>query len=698
MILSEATVAGLQTGSYDTKFLDGQYYVPVNIEVEEQRLLFQFGYNPPLQKMIKTEFEGRKWHGYIDGDNRKIWSAPITQRNLFRLEVLQGKYGSQPYQFFDNDVDRKDEIRAFCDDRGLPAYEHQVEMVQLALNSRWDLWGAEMGTGKTLAAIIAVEMSGYVAEPDTFLWVAPRSALIAAKAEFRQWDTKIYPTFSTYAGLKRLIAEWPEGQPAPKLLVFDEASKLRSPNSQRSEAGKYIADSMREEHLRDCLILELSGTPSPKDPTNWWHLCEVACPGFISEGNMYAFKDRLSIMVKEENIPGVGAFNKLKTWLDSSDKCKHCGETTEHVNHTDDPDVRMTSSSSQDFELHDFAPSVNEVAHLKTRLDGLAGVWLKEDCLDLPEKRYETIILEPSSATLNAAKMIVRTSTRAVDALTRLRTLSDGFFYEEAPTGEFVDCTGCNGSGEVSEYYDKDNPYNIITPEESEGGFRYVYSQPTESEDPITFVPEITGKEVVIYSQRSVQCYICSGEKQIEKLTRKVVEVPCPKLDLTTDLLEQHEEIGRFVIYAGFTGSIDRVVKHCLKQGWTTLKADGHGWITTHPVDGVLPWTPVDAVFNFQNGQEKDPLMVFIGQPGAAGMGLTLHASPTTFYYSNDFQPESRQQSEDRIHRIGMDVKRGGRIIDCIHLPSDEKVIDSLKNSKHLQRMSMKGLQSYYEE
>ena len=52
-------------------------------------------------------------------------------------------------------------------------------------------------------------------------------------------------------------------------------------------------------------------------------------------------------------------------------------------------------------------------------------------------------------------------------------------------------------------------------------------------------------------------------------------------------------------------------------------------------------------------------------------MSLTLVEARTAVYWSNSWKPEYRVQSEDRIHRNGMDVNMGCIIVDLIHLPSD---------------------------
>lgn len=695
MILSQTTLAGLQRGRLETKFLSGRYYIPVQVDVEEGRMLFNFGYDKPLIDEIKTTLEGRKWHGFLEGDGRKLWSAPITQRNLFRLEVMQGKYGSKPYTHWDEQPNRQAEVLNFCNGTAFTPYKHQVEMVQLGLNSRWDLLGAEMGVGKTLAAIILAEMCGFYTDPDSFFWVGPRSALTAAKLEFRRWKTSLLPTFTTYEGLKKIVQEWAPGKPAPRIIVFDEFSKLKNITSQRSVAAKHITDAMRKEYGLNCIITGLSGTPSPKDPTNWWTPCEIVCPGFISEGSIFNFKQRLSVMIKEESIPGVGAFNKLKTWRDSVEKCLYCGEKIDHVNHDDSVVARM-SNATPDFEIHEFKPGINEVEKLAKRLNGLAGTWLKKDCLDLPEKRYEMVYLEPSQTLLNIARAVVNSTVRGADALMKLRTLSDGFLYEEEPTGKKETCQGCKGSGKVLDYYDESDEYAVVLPEEVKGGFRYTYSECPPDEDPTTYMPVITGKRPVKFKTRPVDCYSCNGVGELDIMHRIVKEVACPKVDLLKQLLARNEEHGRFVVYAGFTGSIERICNESMKQGWNVLKVDGRGWRFTTPKNEIINFSDTQSAEIFQMGQSDFDKVVFVGQPGAAGMGLTLHAARMTFFYSNDFIPENRDQAEDRIHRLGMDENRGGIIVDCVHLPSDEKIITSLRQSRQLQYITMSTLQNLF--
>jgi SNF2 family DNA or RNA helicase len=56
-----------------------------------------------------------------------------------------------------------------------------------------------------------------------------------------------------------------------------------------------------------------------------------------------------------------------------------------------------------------------------------------------------------------------------------------------------------------------------------------------------------------------------------------------------------------------------------------------------------------EAVDSLQAGEAR----AFVGNGQSGGIGLTLTKAETVIYYSNDFNLETRLQSEDRAHRIG---------------------------------------------
>lgn len=85
------------------------------------------------------------------------------------------------------------------------------------------------------------------------------------------------------------------------------------------------------------------------------------------------------------------------------------------------------------------------------------------------------------------------------------------------------------------------------------------------------------------------------------------------------------------------------------------------------------------AIDEFQDGDAE----IFIGQPKSGGIGVTLTASHTTIYYSNDFDLEVRLQSEDRNHRKGTVNKV--TYYDIVAVDTrDEEIARSLQNKEHV--------------
>jgi hypothetical protein len=149
-------------------------------------------------------------------------------------------------------------------------------------------------------------------------------------------------------------------------------------------------------------------------------------------------------------------------------------------------------------------------------------------------------------------------------------------------------------------------------------------------------------------------------------------------------LLDENEETGRLVVFAGFTGSVDRVVNLCLKEKWNVVRCDqGTFQVLTHDKQSVTE-EPLDYWADMNH-----PRVAFCANPESGGMSLTLVEARTAVYWSNSWKPEYRVQSEDRIHRIGMDLNKGCLIVDLIHLPSDERVLDVIRENRKLELMTM---------
>ncbi len=618
----------------DLKITIGDYRHPISFLKKGSRLWATYGFNKKITAELKA-LEGTRWHGYEEPPVKQ-WSLADSQHNRFQLDYLTG---GNPYSWFEQS------IKPFMPKRDI-CHNHQVEIAAFELTRHYCVIAGEMGCGKTLATIEAMEAS----EARSWMWIAPKSAMYSVQLEFDKWNAIVRPVFYTYEGLTKLCKDWPKDQPPPQGLVLDEASRCKNHTAQRTQAAKWMADFIREHWGDTGFVVLMSGSPAPKSPVDWWSLCNIACPGFLKEGDAQKFRRRLAIMKQAEGVAGV--YSALETWLDDERKCAECGKMVDDPMHDE---ISMCEP-----EYHTYKPSKNEVSYLYKRMHGLVLVKLKKDCLDLPDKQYKVIRVKPSQSIINASKLIVAQGQSAIKTLTLLRELSDGFQYDETAIGT-EKCPLCAGKRTVVDfvYIGPDDQYDEIMRSQYEG-----LEIPAGS-----------------FQESEKACPHCNGTGEVISYTRTATQVECAKEAVLNDLLDEYDEVGRLVVYAGFTGSVDRCVEIAKTAQWEWIRVDGRGWSSS------IPGTAQDLLKMFQG--KEIPRVVFIGQPSAAGMGITLTASPAIVYYSNDFNAESRTQSEDRIHRIGMDVNRGATIIDIIHLSSDELVLNNLKQKKKLQALTM---------
>ena len=258
------------------KLKGGRYYVATRMTRQGDKLILQFPYNQDLLAEVKV-MAGARWH---PDDDERYWSVKDCERNHFQLQYLT-KDAPDPYAWYDQELVEVEFSR--------PLRSHQVEGVRVGLTLKRVLLGAEQGLGKSLIAIEVMERSGV----EDWFYVGPRSAIASFEVELANWDSGVIPSIMTYERLQKMVENWPPGRPIPGGVIFDESQRIKTPTSGRSVAAARLAEVMRREWGDEAYILELSGTPAPKDPTDYWHQCEVACPGFLREGNLKKFEARL---------------------------------------------------------------------------------------------------------------------------------------------------------------------------------------------------------------------------------------------------------------------------------------------------------------------------------------------------------------------------------------------------------------------
>ncbi len=158
---------------------------------------------------------------------------------------------------------------------------------------------------------------------------------------------------------------------------------------------------------------------------------------------------------------------------------------------------------------------------------------------------------------------------------------------------------------------------------------------------------------------------VCNGFVKMDNQEITVFE-NCPKLKELLDIIEEGE--GKFIIWANYVQNIESIINVLKKTYNSDSVVSIYGEIT--------PEQRQEAVRRFQ---EDDKCRFFVGNPSTGGYGLTLTKASYVVYFSNSYNLEVRQQSEDRAHRIGQ--SKNVLYIDLVAEKTiDELIIASLKN------------------
>ena len=149
----------------------------------------------------------------------------------------------------------------------------------------------------------------------------------------------------------------------------------------------------------------------------------------------------------------------------------------------------------------------------------------------------------------------------------------------------------------------------------------------------------------------------------------EIVEIPSKRLTALTECIEEMD--GKVIIWSRFRYDIQRIEKELGKIYGKNSVVSYYGDTTDEQRQ--------NAITSFQHGGAR----FFIGNPQTAGYGLTLTAATNVIYYANDFNLETRVQSEDRCHRIGQ--KHPVTYVDLVSLGTvDEHIVKVLQQKINL--------------
>jgi SNF2 family DNA or RNA helicase len=141
---------------------------------------------------------------------------------------------------------------------------------------------------------------------------------------------------------------------------------------------------------------------------------------------------------------------------------------------------------------------------------------------------------------------------------------------------------------------------------------------------------------------------------------------PSARMDALADILDEHD--GKAIIWSRFRYDIINIVEMLNKRYGEGSSAAYYGDTS----DDERNW----IVREFQRPGSR--FRYFVGNPATAGYGLTLTEANLVVYYANDFNLETRIQSEDRAHRIGQ--RNPVTYVDLISEGTiDEKIVAALQ-------------------
>lgn len=246
------------------------------------------------------------------------------------------------------------------------------------------------------------------------------------------------------------------------------------------------------------------------------------------------------------------------------------------------------------------------------------------------------------------------------------------------------------GIGNKPKYKNLDKLSKLIAPY----SFRVLKEDCLDLPDKIykTLLFDLTPQQRTIYRKAKIECRLVFENEEtpftklvaITKLAQITsgyyihplaeepvrIEGKTPKLDLLIERVTKVVESGnKVIVWARYRIEIADIVAR--------LKEIEIDYVEYH--GGIKKGDRENAIDNFENGNSQ----VFVGNPQAGGMGITLVAANYVIYFSNDFSYRKRAQSEDRSHRIGQ-----SKNVTYINIAAkgtiDELVIDALLNKKDI--------------
>ena len=147
----------------------------------------------------------------------------------------------------------------------------------------------------------------------------------------------------------------------------------------------------------------------------------------------------------------------------------------------------------------------------------------------------------------------------------------------------------------------------------------------------------------------------------------RVVRLPVnPKLDALERIVQENIGDQQIIIWC------------CYRENYRMLTERLANFSPELLVGGMTVEERSDIEDRFQAGETR----LLISNPSVGGSGLDLWKASLAIYYSQDYNPESRIQSEDRCHRKGSEIHNKVTYVDVMVKSSIDYIIQGSHAAK----------------
>lgn len=455
------------------------------------------------------------------------------------------------------------EVSTYAVPSMLKPFDHQRVAVEAMAGAAYFGLLMEMGTGKTSCIVNELQLLALKMDADEMLRViivCPKSLTVNWEREFakcmhgcinysiatisgqRVGLEKLIELIRSPARLKVALVSYDSVAPylqqlsmfKPNYITFDESHYLKNPESKRFKAAFGLS---KEAAMRRIL----TGTPVSNNVLDVWPQFQILRPGCLGFATYSGFKKAYC------NVDfSAGGYEKITGFKD--------------------------------------------VDKLKQNMSRMSFLVKKDQCLDLPEKLYDTVKVEMPETMREVYDKFSREFFVQLD--TNIELSSEFIIVQMMKLAQI--CSGYVSANEL--------------------------------------------KADTLYSD---------GTTEDEHWERKLMDIPGADAKLNLMIEDAMEVIkeGKLIIWSRFRPATEKIIERFRAEG--VRCSPFYGGIKDSERQDIIDKFNNDDKYPVFVGNPKS------GGVGLTLLGTKNLPCHTTFYYSNDFSFGSRSQSEDRNHRIG---------------------------------------------